>query len=228
MANQAKATYPVMPTSSWRKLREQFKRTIPSVVTTSYISSVFSITEKSAQSNILPSLRYTGLIDNDGKPTNLAVKWRDDNQYPEVCESMRREIYPSELIDLGYDNASQRNEIQRWFAGNAGVGAAAAQKMTSFYLLLCEADPNKANTKKATQQKSQKTKAKANVPQKSSSTIESQDATDLQGDSRAIPQNRGSELHFNIQIHISPDSTVDQIDAIFASMAKHLSSLNQR
>ena len=158
----------------------------------------------------------------------MAVKWRDDSLYPEVCESMRREIYPSELIDLGYDNASQRNEIHRWFAGNAGVGKAAAQKMTSFYLLLCEAAPNKANSKKAVQPKSQKTKAKANVPRKSSSTRESQDPTDLQDDSQAIQKNGGPQLHFNIQIHISPDSTVDQIDAVFASMAKHLSSLNQR
>ena len=32
MANQTKVTYPVMPTSSWLKLREQFKRTIPGVL----------------------------------------------------------------------------------------------------------------------------------------------------------------------------------------------------
>ena len=238
MANQSKATYPSMPTSSWHKLREQFKRTIPSVVTDSYISSVFDITEKSARSNILPSLRYTGLIDNEGKPTDLAVKWRDDGQYQEVCEQMRREIYSSELIDLGYDNASQRNEIQRWFANSIKVGATAARKMTSFYLLLCESDPNKVAPKKATPKKvapkkvtqsnEQKTKAKADRQGEHSSTSESQDSTELQGASRVIQENRGPELHFNIQIHISPDSTVDQIDAVFASMAKHLSSLTQR
>lgn len=29
-------------------------------------------------------------------------------------------------------------------------------------------------------------------------------------------------VHIDIQIHISPDSTANQIDQIFASMAKHL------
>ena len=227
MANQARPTYPKMPISAWVKLREQFIRTIPRTVTESYIASVLSTKQISARTNVLPSLRHIGLIDDEGKPTDLAIKWRDNGQYQKVCEQMRKKIYPSELIDLGYD-ASQRNEIQSWFANYTQVGIGAAKQMTSFYLLLCEADPNKVNSKKAIQSKSQKTKAKVNVPQKSISTRESQDSTDLQGDSRAIPQNRGPELHFNIQIHISPDSTVDQIDAIFASMAKHLNSLNQR
>ena len=30
------------------------------------------------------------------------------------------------------------------------------------------------------------------------------------------------ELHLNIQIHISPDAPEEQIDQIFAAMAKHL------
>lgn len=29
-------------------------------------------------------------------------------------------------------------------------------------------------------------------------------------------------VHIDLQIHISPDASVEQIDAIFASMAKHL------
>ncbi len=34
--------------------------------------------------------------------------------------------------------------------------------------------------------------------------------------------NPGPNLHIDVQIHISSDSTADQIDQIFASMAKHL------
>jgi hypothetical protein len=30
------------------------------------------------------------------------------------------------------------------------------------------------------------------------------------------------ELHINLQIHISSDSSADQIDQIFASMSKHI------
>lgn len=37
-----------------------------------------------------------------------------------------------------------------------------------------------------------------------------------------IPTNNGPGLHIDIQIHISPESTPEQIDKIFESMAKHL------
>jgi hypothetical protein len=32
----------------------------------------------------------------------------------------------------------------------------------------------------------------------------------------------GPALHIDIQVHISPEASPDQIDKIFASMAKHL------
>ena len=34
--------------------------------------------------------------------------------------------------------------------------------------------------------------------------------------------NNGPNLHIDLQIHISPDSTPEQIEAIFESMEKHL------
>jgi hypothetical protein len=34
--------------------------------------------------------------------------------------------------------------------------------------------------------------------------------------------NGGPDVHIDIQIHISPESTAPQIDKIFESMAKHL------
>jgi len=34
------------------------------------------------------------------------------------------------------------------------------------------------------------------------------------------------KIHIDVQIHISPESTADQIDQIFASMAKHLGNFN--
>lgn len=37
-----------------------------------------------------------------------------------------------------------------------------------------------------------------------------------------VPTAGGPEVHIDIQIHISPESTAQQIDKIFESMAKHL------
>jgi hypothetical protein len=37
-----------------------------------------------------------------------------------------------------------------------------------------------------------------------------------------VPEDVGPEVHIDIQIHISPESTAEQIEKIFESMAKHL------
>ena len=42
------------------------------------------------------------------------------------------------------------------------------------------------------------------------------------GAARAGGYRSGVALHIDIQIHISPEASADQIDQIFASMAKHL------
>ena len=60
-------------------------------------------------------------------------------------------------------------------------------------------------------------KAKPQAPSKSKEDSESSDPA-------IKPQIHGNlpNLHIDLQIHISPESTPEQIEAIFASMAKHL------
>ena len=48
---------------------------------------------------------------------------------------------------------------------------------------------------------------------------------DVTQEDKASSVNRPN-LHIDLQIHISPDSTPEQIEAIFASMAKHLYGAN--
>ncbi|MCX5805808.1 MAG: DUF5343 domain-containing protein [Proteobacteria bacterium] len=223
MPEPEKKSYPMIAGKVWWGLGERFKRTIPATVSSSYIASVLSMSDVSARNNVLPALRGTGLIDDTGKPTDLAVKWRDDVHYKEACGTIIKDAYPQELIDLGADS---KHEVQRWFATHCRVGASAAGKMAALYLLLQEADPSKANGPSEGELKPHKSvtgsaKPKVDVIEKArKQPPESQNQQDKKVEGGQAPQ-----IHFDIQIHISPESTPEQIEAIFASMAKHLKDL---
>src|SRR5881275_2275864 len=93
-----KAKYPMLPIGSRWALRKKFKQSIPGVVTDSYLATVLNMQLISARTNILPSLRQLGIIDEDGKTGDRARLWRDDQSYPSVCKETLKEVYPSELL----------------------------------------------------------------------------------------------------------------------------------
>ncbi len=175
----------------------------------------------------MPTLRVTGIIDKDSKPTELAIRWRDDAQYPSVCNEIRQVVYPQELLDLAPDPSVSRQAIQTWFANHTGVGESGARKMAAFYGVLLDADPTKQAETSATPAASLRTPARA---QKASPSVKRQpagsspsgasttDSETQEGDKRkSLP-----DFNINVQIHIAADAKPEQIDQIFASMAKHL------
>lgn len=219
MAEDQKKVYPVMPLKQWWALRAQFRKTIPSLVTPNYLASTLDMTEVSARHNILPTLRTVGIIDDKGKPTELAVKWRDTADYRAVCDKIRSDVYPQELRDLAFDESSDRKDVRGWFQRNAGVGENAASKMAGFYLMLFQAEPSKAalaERGRTEKKKRPPTKAKA---KRNAKRIQPEE----NGQLRLVPS-----LHLNLQIHISPQATAEQIDQIFASAARHLKELYQQ
>jgi hypothetical protein len=191
------------------------------------------MSEDSAKANVLPALRALKIIDQDGKPLERAKRWRDDEQYSSVCDEIRQEIYPSELIHALPPPSPNRESVERWIANKTGAGENAAGKMASLYLLLCEANP-KAGQDVATATPT-KLNRKANKPKPVSATKTSKNTNEnapissenisahaqkTVSISKPVPS-----LHIDIQIHISSDSSNTQIDQIFASMAKHLGKL---
>ena len=224
-----KKRFPKMPANSWWALRKRLHTTMPAKLTASYLASALNMSQDSANNNILPSLRITGLIDDDGKPTERAVKWRDDAQYPQVCKEIREEVYPQELLDLAPDATSDRATINSWVANHLRVGANAAGKITSFYALLSEADPSKGNGSSNNSANESRSKPKETPRPKSTTKAAKSDVTDdvveqtppAKDEKQSVPQKQPS-VHIDVQIHISPESSPEQIDQIFASMAKHL------
>jgi hypothetical protein len=130
--------YPRLPSRQWWALRDRFKQSIPTRVTPSYLAAALNMQEKSAAANVMPALKAIGLIDEEGKPTQRAVRWRDDQLYSEVIEEIRSAIYPTDLRDAIPDPKRNREGVERWFASRTGHGLSAARKMAAFYQLISD------------------------------------------------------------------------------------------
>jgi hypothetical protein len=223
MPDDAKATYPTIPIKHWWALRDKFKRSLPPAVTTDYLSAALGINEKSAP-DIFPSLRQMGLVTAEGKTTDRAERWRHDDTYPAVCKEIVTEVYPEELRHAVPVPADNREAAKRWFARKTKTGEIASGKMTAVYQLLVEANPENApepgKPSTATQQPPRQASKKA-AP--SSGRAPVTQAAVPAPDPQPKPHTQGGpSLHIDIQVHIPPDATAEQIDLIFASMAKHL------
>lgn len=236
MADQ-KDDYPKMPTKQWWVLRNRFRQSIPGTVTTSYLATVLDMEEISAEKNVLPALKRIGLIDQDGKPQEIAKRWRDDEEYPQVCEEIKVAVYPPELLDAVPDPINNRTAAIRWFS-KSGAGKSLVSKRVAFYQLLCEADPQKGSESPKIQTGKSKFIPKSSIPNKTNKLRLSsppniasslKEEVEKETETRSLPEKKLSsqshtvpKLHIDIQIHISSDASPEQIDQIFASMAKHL------
>jgi hypothetical protein len=229
-------SYPTVSEQSWWRLRNFFKQKVPSAVTPTYLASVLSITTNSANTNIISPFKIIGIIDKTGKPTELAYDWRDDSKYKGVCKKLVESLYPQELRDLFSSPESvDFKKLTNWFMSSVHCGISAGQKYASFYNLLLSASLNGAETEKS---KSIKNTSTAATNRKGSNVV------NKIGTNKKTPQKQIKkplvdsperkqpsscclpELHINIQLHISPESTAEQIDKIFESMAKHLKEFN--
>jgi hypothetical protein len=219
MPGKGKQTYPAIPAKHWWTLRERFKQSLPTAVTAPYLAGALGMETKSAKTNIIPSLVMMGIIDEDGKPTDRAVKWRDDSEYREACREIRGEVYPQDLLDAFPGPSIDRPRLETWFARNMGVGEKAARRFALVYELL-------ATARIPEQRKKAKTPAKPKAATKRSRSKSAPEETPAtEGQKPPVSAGAGPSLHIDIQIHISPDAKEDQIDQIFASMAKHLKDL---
>ena len=223
--------YPMISTKTWWNLRKQFTRTMPSRLAENNIASLLEMEPRSVQVNVFNPFRKMGLIDDDNKPTDRARRWLDDDLYPQVCEEIRKQVYPSDLLDTFSDPNSPRTSIEKWFARDANVGESARGKMALVYLLLMRADSAEQETssKGSRLQKASTLSATNKASTKKTNINKSKEEDNSPKISEPVPpismnkkSNMASSLHIDIQIHISPDASLEQIDHIFASMEKYL------
>ena len=236
MATEKSVTFPKISKKIWMLLRARFKKTLPSNVGSDYIVSTSTMSEGSAQSNVLRPLKDLKIIDDQGKPTALAERWRHDDEYLAVCHEIRALVYPSTLLESYPDaDLNQREGIKKWFMKNAKVGDAAGKMFADTYILLSKADlTNPEGDSKSPVRTASAAAPKKAQAKKASSTLNSALPTAPAATTVAVPvasgaaeignQRRLPSVHIDVQVHINPDTTPEQIDRIFASMSKHLGS----
>lgn len=210
--------FPMIPEKNWWTLREQFKKTLPANVSVTYLKTLLGLNSEKSAVNLVAPLRRLGLISEDNKPTDRAVDWRSDGKYEDVCRAMANEAYPEELRDLFPVLPIDGPRLKQWFADRP-LGEVAAAKAAAFYtLLLTPLNTKQGNTTPARSSKTTTTR-RTSARLKTDSDPEPQAAINpITGSSHsALPT-----VHIDLQVHISPDAAADQIDLVFASIAKHL------
>lgn len=215
----------MLPPKNWWTIRNRFKQSVPATISKNYLATVLDVSEGAAR-NVLPALKLLGLTTEENRTTDRANDWRVDSEYKSVCKNIVSEVYPEELVHAVPDPIADFDTAVRWFMREAGVGQGAARNMARLYQLLQKADPIDGEGVSANKSSSKSRKGKtANQvkPLAEKNKLEPKTST-LQGQPTEPPMmpEGAPTLHIDVQVHISPDSSPEQIDAIFSSMAKHL------
>jgi Family of unknown function (DUF5343) len=227
-ATPTKNTYPYVSANVWAELKGRFQKSVPPKVTPSYLQSALGFASEKAAKNLMPQLRQLGLIDIENVPTELAQQFRMDSDYAEAATAIVQKTYPGELRDLYPGPEEDIGAVTNWFMRDTGGGQGSAAIQARFYLLLASGKlpatdrPAKVAVKAATPVRSAiSTVKKAPIAKPAEA-----EAAEAQGAGTAItPPSRQPALpglHVDIQIHIDSSASAEQIDAVFASMAKHI------
>lgn len=120
------------------------------------------------------------------------------------------------MVDL---QNPDRASIKSWFMRNMEVGVQSADKMTAVYMLLLDGNPsNQSESTKKTLNNTNKNQQK--VIKK---TIEAPKQLSQINPTTIQPTpNFSPAIHIDLQIHIAPETSPEQINKIFESIAKHL------
>ena len=119
-------------------------------------------------------------------------------------------VYPPELLALFPDSVIDRPLVKSWFMAQ-GIGEESSRKMARVFCMLKTSDLKKVSMEYR--------KKDTRLP---NGSISSKESASKDTDDHARP-----EVHIDLQIHISPDSTPELVNSIFSSMAKHLYGKNQ-
>lgn len=227
-------TYPKISRKIWWLLRDRFKKSVPSVVTPTLITSLAPMKDVSARSNVISPLRDLGLLDDENKPTDLAARWRHDDEYASVCHEIRQKTYPHELIEaFSEPELTQKEQIKTWFMKKGDVGEVAAKMYADTYLLLSQADPkgveekNTSSSNRRTPEPAKKVESKRSQKPPPIQESATGQAAQIPNHPEATTHRRLPAIHIDVQVHISPDTSPEQIDRIFESMAKHLGTFTK-
>ena len=191
-----------------KSLLEGIKRRslgVPTMVNENWLKT---IGYKSSNDRSMPkTLEFIGFVDSSKKPTDKWMQFRDRSKSGAVLAGSIRASY-SELFQV-YPDAHQRSddELKDFFSPRSSGGEQVVTRTANTFKVLCSlADFSQNQDEEAVPEDRAPEEPTAERPQHPHDTTQSLTPT----------------LHIDIQIHIPSDASPEQIDKIFASMAKHL------
>ena len=204
----AEYSYTVVP----GKLKELFGKIrgtgVPPKVTTKWMESIgYKSTNDQSMIAVLQQIRF---IDGAGSPKELWTRYRGAQNRQVLGEGIV-EGYADLFAVYPDANARSNEELENYFGTRSTAGKQVISKTVSTFKALCELADFSSMPGSPGQVETKTNDLSAGVP-----TQSGQQAPHF-----------SPNLHIDIQIHISPETTPEQIDKIFASMAKHLSQLKE-
>jgi Family of unknown function (DUF5343) len=180
---------------------------IPPKVTNGWLKTIGFTS--SNDSSLIGVLKIAQLIDSSQVPTPLWQKFRGSNGAKDLAQGIRKGY--AELFGVYPDAHSRSNsELENVFSQSSKAGRQAISKAVSTFKNLSSAadfsqmdDPVSASTE-------------------TFETSALHQPVGVSAPSRTQGRGASPNLHIDVQVHVSADASPEQIDQIFASMAKHL------
>lgn len=213
----AENTFPQLPSTVWKGVWSLLRKSPTRKLDDSSLAAELNVQQTAARQYLKEIVRL-GILAEDGTPTELAGRWRQDGDDQEVITEILQQAYPESLLQLAPMDDLDRDKIVRWFLGQQ-LGEGSAKNKAATYIRIAQgisaldAPPRGATTPSQTKAPA----AKRSKPATTSAATRQEDRSPLEGQ-------RGQtkpDLNVNIQIHISADASAEQIDAIFAGMRKY-------
>lgn len=178
---------------------------VPPKVTGAWLKTIGF--KSSNDGSLVGVLKQADLIDSNGVPTSRWSQFRGARGKEALGEGIRQGY--SELYAVYPDAHSRSNtELEHVFSSSSKAGKQAIQKAVStFKNLASEAEFNDETT--------------VDELHIHAETLHAPVA-EAKMAARASAKSDSPSLHIDVQVHISSEASADQIDQVFASMAKHL------
>ena len=178
---------------------------VPPKVTNAWLKTIGFTS--SNDGSLIGILRITGLIDSSGVPTERWSQFRGAQGKVVLGEGIRQGY--SELYAVYPDAHSRSNtDLEHVFSSSSKAGKQVIQKAVStFKNLAGEAEFNNGAAEGETHFEAETLHAPV---------------TDPKTAAKAGAKSDAPSLHIDVQVHVSSEASAEQIDQIFASMAKHL------
>jgi hypothetical protein len=192
-----KFTYTTVPNT----LREFIKgipdRSRPDKVTVRYLKQIDF--KSSNDSTIIKVLKFVGLLDSTGAPTEAYSQYLNKDKGPAVMAEQIRKAYAAVFKVYPSPHTQPDSALQNFFRESTGLAAKTVSLMAATFKVLCEyADFSKQGVT---------------------------DPKNNEGGGRRDSSPAGAQIHLNIQILLPSNAQPAEYDAIFDSLSRHLKKL---